>query len=87
MNLHEYQAKQLFSDYGIPVSRGLPANSVDEAVKNAATLGGSGWVVKALINRPEKDTPPCAATCVASSIAAAHRTHARTLNVIRIAVS
>jgi succinyl-CoA synthetase beta subunit len=50
MNLHEYQAKLLFKEYGIPVSPGLPANSVDEAVKNAATLGGNGWVVKAQVH-------------------------------------
>jgi succinyl-CoA synthetase beta subunit len=50
MNLHEYQAKQLFSDYGIPISKGIPAYSVDEAVKNAETLGGEGWVVKAQVH-------------------------------------
>jgi succinyl-CoA synthetase beta subunit len=50
MNLHEYQAKLLFKEYGIPVSPGLPANSVEEAVKNAATLGGNGWVVKAQVH-------------------------------------
>ncbi|NNE38589.1 MAG: ADP-forming succinate--CoA ligase subunit beta [Gammaproteobacteria bacterium] len=50
MNLHEYQAKQLFSDYGIPISKGIPAYSVDEAVKNAESLGGDGWVVKAQVH-------------------------------------
>lgn len=50
MNLHEYQAKQLFSDYGIPISPGIPAYSVDEAIKNAETLGGEGWVVKAQVH-------------------------------------
>jgi len=50
MNLHEYQAKQLFSDYGIPISPGIPATSVDEAVKNAEKLGGDGWVVKAQVH-------------------------------------
>jgi len=50
MNLHEYQAKQLFSDYGIPISLGIPATSVDEAVKNAEELGGEGWVVKAQVH-------------------------------------
>lgn len=50
MNLHEYQAKLLFKEYGIPVSPGLPANSVEEAVKNATSLGGSGWVVKAQVH-------------------------------------
>jgi succinyl-CoA synthetase beta subunit len=50
MNLHEYQAKLLFTEYGIPVSPGLPAYSVDEAVKSASSLGGKGWVVKAQVH-------------------------------------
>ncbi len=50
MNLHEYQAKQLFSNYGIPVSHGLPAYTVEEAEQNAKTLGGTGWVVKAQVH-------------------------------------
>ncbi|MGK0297552.1 MAG: succinyl-CoA synthetase beta subunit [Gammaproteobacteria bacterium] len=50
MNLHEYQAKQLFIDYGIPISPGLPAHSVEEAEKNAQSLGGNGWVVKAQVH-------------------------------------
>lgn len=50
MNLHEYQAKLLFKEYGIPVSPGLPATSVEEAVKNATSLGGNGWVVKAQVH-------------------------------------
>jgi len=50
MNLHEYQAKLLFTEYGIPVSPGLPAHSVDEAVKSASSLGGKGWVVKAQVH-------------------------------------
>lgn len=47
MNLHEYQSKRLFADYGIPVPRGIPAESADEAVKAAEELGGDLWVVKA----------------------------------------
>ena len=35
MNLHEYQAKQLFAEYGIPVQDGLVAHTAEEAVKNA----------------------------------------------------
>lgn len=50
MNLHEYQAKQLFIDYGLPVSMGKPAYSVEEAEKNAQLLGGNGWVVKAQVH-------------------------------------
>ncbi len=50
MNLHEYQAKQLFSDYGIPVPEGIPTRSVTEAVQAAKALGGTGWVIKAQIH-------------------------------------
>jgi succinyl-CoA synthetase beta subunit len=47
VNLHEYQAKGLFSKYGIPVPAGLPAASAVEARQCAEKLGGSRWVVKA----------------------------------------
>jgi succinyl-CoA synthetase beta subunit len=50
MNIHEYQAKQVLKAYGVPVAHGLPAFTVDEAVKAAETLGGPVWVVKAQIH-------------------------------------
>ncbi len=50
MNLHEYQAKQLFSDYGIPILPGKVARSPDEAMANARALGGSAWLVKAQVH-------------------------------------
>ncbi|WP_458701475.1 ADP-forming succinate--CoA ligase subunit beta [Sulfurospirillum sp. 1307] len=50
MNVHEYQAKEIFAKYGVPVPRGILANSVEEAVENAKKLGGSVWVVKAQIH-------------------------------------
>ncbi|NWH07052.1 MAG: ADP-forming succinate--CoA ligase subunit beta [Alphaproteobacteria bacterium] len=50
MNIHEYQAKAVLKDFGVPVARGLPAFSVDEAQKAAETLGGPVWVVKAQIH-------------------------------------
>jgi succinyl-CoA synthetase beta subunit len=50
MNLHEYQAKQLFAHYGIPVPAGKPAFSGQEAAAAASTLGGEGWVVKAQVH-------------------------------------
>ena len=50
MNLHEYQAKILFSEYGIPVPGGKPAHSVKEALAAAAQLGGNSWVVKAQVH-------------------------------------
>lgn len=50
MNLHEYQSKGLFADYGIPVPRGIPAETPDAAVKAAESLGGDLWVVKAQVH-------------------------------------
>ena len=50
MNIHEYQAKQIFQKYGVPTPRGIVANTPDEAVKAAQELGGSIWVVKAQIH-------------------------------------
>ena len=50
MNLHEYQAKRLFADYGIPVQDGDIATSAAEAVERARTLGGSAWLVKAQVH-------------------------------------
>jgi len=50
MNLHEYQSKRLFADYGIPVPRGIPAETVDAAVSAAEELGGELWVVKAQVH-------------------------------------
>jgi succinyl-CoA synthetase beta subunit len=50
MNLHEYQAKLLFTQYGIPVPPGKPAFSVNEALRGAAELGGQRWVVKAQVH-------------------------------------
>jgi len=50
MNIHEYQAKVVLREFGIPVPRGLPAFSVAEAEKAAHQLGGPVWVVKAQIH-------------------------------------
>ncbi|HHW4678755.1 MAG TPA: ADP-forming succinate--CoA ligase subunit beta [Xylella sp.] len=50
MNFHEYQAKQLFAQYGIPVPAGRIASSADEAVKAAHSLGNGPWMVKAQIH-------------------------------------
>ena len=50
MNLHEYQAKQLFREYGIPVPVGKVANSVEQAVATATELTGDDWVVKAQVH-------------------------------------
>ncbi len=50
MNLHEYQAKQLFKSYGIPVPHGEVAYSPDDAVQVASTLSTPRWVVKAQVH-------------------------------------
>jgi succinyl-CoA synthetase beta subunit len=50
MKIHEYQSKEIFRRFGMATPRGIPAFSVDEAVKAAETLGGSVWVVKAQIH-------------------------------------
>ena len=50
MHLHEYQAKQLFSEYGIPVPAGEVLESSDEAARLGDSLGGSARVVKAQVH-------------------------------------
>jgi succinyl-CoA synthetase beta subunit len=50
MNLHEYQSKQLFARYGIPVPSGFVASTPEEAVDAASRLGGNVWVVKAQVH-------------------------------------
>ncbi|MBX9924725.1 MAG: ADP-forming succinate--CoA ligase subunit beta [Hyphomicrobiaceae bacterium] len=50
MNIHEYQAKELYRQYGVPTGMGFPAFTVEEAVTAAAKLPGPVWVVKAQIH-------------------------------------
>ncbi len=50
MNLHEYQSKGLFADYGIPVPKGIPADTPEAAEQAAKDLGGELWVVKAQVH-------------------------------------
>ena len=50
MNLHEYQSKALFAEYGIPVPEGIAADTPDAAVEAAEKLGGDLWVVKAQVH-------------------------------------
>ncbi len=50
MNLHEYQGKQLFAEYGLPVSKGIACDTPKEAVAAADEIGGDGWVVKAQVH-------------------------------------
>jgi len=50
MDIHEYQAKAVLREFGVPVPRGVPAFTVEEAAKAAHQLGGPVWVVKAQIH-------------------------------------
>ncbi|MEP7182320.1 MAG: ADP-forming succinate--CoA ligase subunit beta [Betaproteobacteria bacterium] len=50
MKIHEYQGKEIFRKFGLATPRGIPAFTVDEAVKAAQALGGKVWVVKAQIH-------------------------------------
>jgi len=50
MNLHEYQAKGLFAEYGLPVSVGYAVDTADEAVAAAEKIGGERWVVKVQVH-------------------------------------
>jgi len=50
MNIHEYQAKAILREFGVPVPRGIAAFTAPEAEKAANELGGPVWVVKAQIH-------------------------------------
>lgn len=49
MNFHEYQAKDLFAEYGVAVPKGIAASTADEAVAAAQAIGGNQWMVKAQV--------------------------------------
>ena len=50
MNLHEYQGKELFSEYGLPIPLGKPVSTLEEALAAAKALGGNAWMVKAQVH-------------------------------------
>ena len=50
MNLHEYQGKQLFAEYGLPVSKGFAVDTPQEAYEACGRIGGDEWVVKAQVH-------------------------------------
>lgn len=50
MNLHEYQAKKLFAQYGLPVSEGYVCDNVEQALEATKKLGGSKWVLKCQVH-------------------------------------
>jgi succinyl-CoA synthetase beta subunit len=84
MNLHEYQSKQLFARYGIPVPVGEVASTAEEAADVARRIGGSKWVVKAQVHAGGRgkaggvklvDTPEAAAQAAAAMIGQRLTTH------------
>ena len=56
MNLHEYQAKQLFAEYGLPVSEGYACATPQEAAEAADKIGGNTWVVKCQVHAGGRGT-------------------------------
>jgi succinyl-CoA synthetase beta subunit len=50
MNLHEYQGKQLFAEYGLPVSNGIAVDTPEAAAEAALKIGGDKWVVKTQVH-------------------------------------
>ncbi|MBN0986644.1 ADP-forming succinate--CoA ligase subunit beta [Amphritea pacifica] len=50
MNLHEYQGKQLFAEYGLPVSKGIAVDTPEAAAEAALKIGGDKWVVKTQVH-------------------------------------
>ncbi len=50
MNLHEYQSKQIFAQYGLPVSEGYACQNVEQAIEATKKLGGTAWVAKCQVH-------------------------------------
>ncbi|MEM9242691.1 MAG: ADP-forming succinate--CoA ligase subunit beta [Pseudomonadota bacterium] len=50
MNLHEYQGKRLFAEYGLPIAQGETADNVEQALQIAEKIGGTAWMVKAQVH-------------------------------------
>ena len=50
MNLHEYQAKQLFAQYGLPVAVGVACDTAEQAIAATKQIGGDGWVIKVQVH-------------------------------------
>ena len=84
MNLHEYQSKQLFASYGIPVPMGYPAANPADAAEAARRIGGSKWVVKAQVHAGGRgkaggvklvDSPEAAAKAAEAMLGQRLKTH------------
>src|SRR5580704_18325358 len=82
MNIHEYQAKAVLREFGVPVPSGIPAFSVEEAEKAAKDLGGPVWVVKAQIHAGGRDR--AGGVKVVKSVADAKREAERLLGSVLI---
>jgi succinyl-CoA synthetase beta subunit len=50
MNLHEYQGKEIFAKYDLPVSKGKVVTSLDEVAQACTDIGGTRWVAKAQVH-------------------------------------
>ena len=50
MNLHEYQGKQLFAKFGLPVSKNKVITSAEDAINACRDIGGTKWVIKAQVH-------------------------------------
>jgi succinyl-CoA synthetase beta subunit len=84
MNLHEYQSKQLFANYGIPVPTGYVAANAEEAAAAARRIGGTKWVVKAQVHAGGRgkgggvklvDSPEAAGKAAAAMLGTRLKTH------------
>ncbi len=84
MNLHEYQSKQLFAKYGIPVPTGYVAANAAEAAAAARRIGGAKWVVKAQVHAGGRgkgggvklvDSPEAAGKAAAAMLGTRLKTH------------
>src|SRR5688500_12019730 len=84
MNLHEYQSKQLFARYGIPVPTGEVASTPEQASEAARRIGGAKWVVKAQVHAGGRgkgggvklvDSPEAAAQAAAAMFGTRLKTH------------
>ncbi len=82
MNIHEYQAKQIFAKYGVPTPRGIVANTADQAVRNAAELGGNIWVVKAQIHAGGRGLGGGVKLAKSLDEVAEHATHILGMNLV-----
>ena len=57
MNLHEYQGKEIFAKYDLPVSKGKVVTSLDEVEQACTDIGGSRWVAKAQVHAGGRGNP------------------------------